>query len=60
MSDRTTAGQEPGQPAAEPFSRARLAELVSRERDAYRARHPRSAAAFADASAHLLGGVPMT
>src|SRR5215469_7193586 len=49
-----------GQPAAVPFSRARLAELISRERKAYQARHPASAAAFAEAGAHLLGGVPMT
>ena len=55
MSDRTTTGQ----PTAR-FSRARLAELVSREREAYRARHPASAAAFAEAGTHLLGGVPMT
>jgi len=55
MSDRTTTGQPTAQ-----FSRARLAELVSREREAYRARHPASAAAFAEAGTHLLGGVPMT
>jgi glutamate-1-semialdehyde 2,1-aminomutase len=55
MSDHTTADR----PSA-PFSRARLAELISRERHAYRARHPYSAAAFSEAGAHLLGGVPMT
>ncbi len=70
MSDRTAAGPATAGPAtagpaaahrtAEPFSRARLAELISRERAAYRARHPRSAQAFAEAGAHLLGGVPMT
>jgi glutamate-1-semialdehyde 2,1-aminomutase len=55
MSDRTATGRPAG-----PFSRARLAELISRERAAYLARHPASAAAFAEAGAHLLGGVPMT
>ncbi len=50
MSDRT----------AEPFSRTRLSELIDRERGDYRARHPRSARAFAAAAANLLGGVPMT
>jgi len=55
MSERAT-----GHQAAEPFSRARLAHLIGRERDSYRDRHPASAAAFAEAGAHLLGGVPMT
>ncbi len=41
-------------------SRERLHELIGRERAAYRALHPRSAAAFAAAGGHLLGGVPMT
>ncbi|MGO8957569.1 MAG: transaminase [Streptosporangiaceae bacterium] len=50
MSDRT----------GEPFSRTRLTELIGRERAYYRARHPRSADAFAAAGANLLGGVPMT
>ncbi|MFY9886890.1 MAG: transaminase [Streptosporangiaceae bacterium] len=54
MSDRSTR-----QPAAA-FSRARLAELISRERNLYRQRHPRSAAAHASGGDHLLGGVPMT
>ncbi len=45
---------------AERVSRARLAELITRERASYRARHPRSAEAFAAAAANLLGGVPMT
>ncbi len=45
---------------AEPVSRARLAELIARERASYRAQHPRSADAFAAAAANLLGGVPMT
>ncbi|HSR84927.1 MAG TPA: transaminase [Streptosporangiaceae bacterium] len=56
MSDRTASSRAAG----EPFSRARLAELISRERDSYRELHPASAAAFAEAGAHLLGGVPMT
>ena len=43
-----------------PFSRTRLAGLISRERDTYARRHPQSAAAFATAGGHLLGGVPMT
>lgn len=52
---------QPGQqPATSPVSRARLAELIRQERDSYRQRHPRSAAAFEAAGAHLLGGVPMT
>ena len=45
---------------AEPFSRARLGELIERERSDYQARHPLSAQAFAAAAANLLGGVPMT
>ena len=64
MSDRNaqepTAQPAAAQPAATPFSRAHLAELVGRERATYRARHRRSAEAFADAGSHLLGGVPMT
>src|SRR5215469_16984771 len=55
MSDRTAAGL-----SAAPFSRSRLVELISREREAYRDRHSASAAAFAEAGTHLLGGVPMT
>jgi glutamate-1-semialdehyde 2,1-aminomutase len=43
-----------------PVRRTRLAELIGRERATYQARHPRSAAAFAAAGDHLLGGVPMT
>ncbi|MGO9292866.1 MAG: aspartate aminotransferase family protein [Streptosporangiaceae bacterium] len=38
----------------------RLAMLISREREAYAAAHPRSAQAFADSAGSLLGGVPMT
>jgi glutamate-1-semialdehyde 2,1-aminomutase len=37
----------------------RLAQLLDRERGAYRAQHPRSAASHA-AARHLIGGVPMT
>ncbi len=48
------------QATAQPFSRARLAGLIGRERAAYAERHPRSAAAHAASAAHLLGGVPMT
>lgn len=55
MPDVHTAG-----PGRASISRDRLHELVSRERAAYRERHPRSAAAFAAAGSHLLGGVPMT
>ena len=55
MSDHTAP-----QAAAQPFSRARLAGLIGRERAAYAQRHPRSAAAHAASAAHLLGGVPMT
>jgi glutamate-1-semialdehyde 2,1-aminomutase len=69
MSDRTPAQpaaaqsaavRDAAQSAAAPFARARLAELIDRERATYRAGHPRSAQAFADAGSHLLGGVPMT
>ena len=35
-------------------------ELLARERRAFAERHPRSAAAYAAAKPHLLGGVPMT
>ena len=45
---------------SEPFSRDRLAALISRERASYAERHQRSAAAYAAAAGHLLGGVPMT
>jgi glutamate-1-semialdehyde 2,1-aminomutase len=34
--------------------------LLARERQAFAEAHPRSAAAYADAKRHLLGGVPMT
>jgi glutamate-1-semialdehyde 2,1-aminomutase len=54
----------PDDDAADPgratISRDRLHSLISRERAVYRERHPRSAAAFAAAGSHLLGGVPMT
>jgi glutamate-1-semialdehyde 2,1-aminomutase len=40
--------------------RARLSTLIERERGAYRASHPRSAAAFLNSAENLLGGVPMT
>ena len=42
------------------IDRGRLAELIDRERAAYRANFPRSRDAFAAAGQHLLGGVPMT
>jgi glutamate-1-semialdehyde 2,1-aminomutase len=42
-----------------PVDRARGAELLARERDEYRARHPRARAAH-ERAASLLGGVPMT
>jgi glutamate-1-semialdehyde 2,1-aminomutase len=42
------------------IDRARLAELIERERAAYAANFPRARAAFAAADEHLLGGVPMT
>ena len=53
MPDRST------EPAAQ-VSRARLAELITREQATYRSRHPRSAEAFGAGGTHLLGGVPMT
>jgi glutamate-1-semialdehyde 2,1-aminomutase len=40
--------------------RTRLTALVERERAAFAAARPRSAAAAGDAAAHLVGGVPMT
>jgi glutamate-1-semialdehyde 2,1-aminomutase len=40
--------------------RARLSTLIDRERGAYTASHPRSAAAFQNSAGNLLGGVPMT
>ncbi len=43
-----------------PIDRSRLQRLLTDERAAYAAAHPRSAAAYADAHPHLLGGVPMT
>ncbi|MFI6599494.1 aspartate aminotransferase family protein [Nonomuraea sp. NPDC050536] len=42
------------------IDRTRLAELLDRERDLFRRRNPRSAAAYAQAREHLFGGVPMT
>jgi glutamate-1-semialdehyde 2,1-aminomutase len=39
---------------------SRLSTLIERERGAYRASHPRSAAAFRNSAENLLGGVPMT
>lgn len=42
------------------LDRARLSDLIARERATYAAAHPRSAAAFEAAQAHLFGGVPMT
>jgi glutamate-1-semialdehyde 2,1-aminomutase len=41
-------------------SRARLDDLLERERGRYAEQHARSRAAFADAQEHLFGGVPMT
>jgi len=41
------------------IDRSRLARLLARERDAFRAAHPRSARAH-DAARTLIGGVPMT
>ena len=38
----------------------RIQSLLTREREAFAAAHPRSAAAYAAARPHLLGGVPMT
>jgi glutamate-1-semialdehyde 2,1-aminomutase len=43
-----------------PAQRSHLARLIDRERAAYLADRPRSAAAFAASAPHLLGGVPMT
>ena len=43
-----------------PVQRSHLARLIDRERAAYLAGRPRSAAAFAGSAPHLLGGVPMT
>jgi glutamate-1-semialdehyde 2,1-aminomutase len=60
MSERAAEHGAAEQQAAGPFSRTRLTELISRERDTYRERHPRSAAAYASAGGNLLGGVPMT
>ena len=42
------------------IDRTRLRELLDRERAAFAAANPRSAAAHAAARPHLLGGVPMT
>ncbi|MEU8175939.1 transaminase [Microbispora hainanensis] len=42
------------------IDRTRLARLLDRERDAFRERNPRSAAAYEQARGHLFGGVPMT
>jgi glutamate-1-semialdehyde 2,1-aminomutase len=42
------------------IDRTRLRALLDRERAAFAATHPRSAAAHAAARPHLLGGVPMT
>ena len=42
------------------MNRDRLRKLLDRERTAYAEAHPRSAAAYAHAQPHLLGGVPMT
>jgi glutamate-1-semialdehyde 2,1-aminomutase len=42
------------------IDRSRLQRLLADERAAYTQAHPRSAAAYADAKPHLLGGVPMT
>jgi glutamate-1-semialdehyde 2,1-aminomutase len=42
------------------IDRSRLRQLLADERAAFAAAHPRSAAAYADAQPHLLGGVPMT
>ncbi len=54
MSERTAAGP------AGTIDAGRLAGLIDRERAAYANRHPASRRAFAEAGAHLLGGVPMT
>src|SRR4051794_26019880 len=42
------------------IDRSRLQRLLADERAAYAESHLRSAAAYADAKPHLLGGVPMT
>jgi glutamate-1-semialdehyde 2,1-aminomutase len=42
------------------IDRSRLQRLLADERAAYAQAHPRSAAAYAEARPHLLGGVPMT
>jgi glutamate-1-semialdehyde 2,1-aminomutase len=42
------------------IDRSRLQRLLADERAAYAESHPRSAAAYAEAQPHLLGGVPMT
>ncbi len=42
------------------IDRSRLRALLDRERTAFADAHPRSAAAYAAARPHLLGGVPMT
>ncbi len=42
------------------FSEAELADLLHRERETFRQRNPRSAAAYTEAKNHLFGGVPMT
>ena len=42
------------------LDRQRLRSLLVRERAAFAAAHPRSAAAYADGAPNLLGGVPMT
>src|SRR5260370_26958051 len=41
------------------IDRSRLASLLARERETYRARNPRSLAAY-EAAGHLFGRVPMT
>ena len=41
------------------IDRARVGALLAEERTRFAAAHPRSAAAHADATRHLLGGVPM-
>src|SRR5262245_57927728 len=43
-----------------PVNRRRLDALLSRERDTFAERHPRSRAAYREAGAQLLGNVPMT
>ncbi|MEX2255857.1 MAG: aspartate aminotransferase family protein [Acidimicrobiia bacterium] len=42
------------------LDRARVRQLLARERAAFAGANPRSAAAHAEARPHLLGGVPMT